>query len=152
MIRPYAEVIGDPIAHSRSPAMHGFWLAELGVDADYRAHRVSPDELEAYLRDRRRDPAWRGCNVTLPLKTLVADHLSALSPDARAIGPVMPYCSTISRETTPTPFVRAFKIGLPTMKLSISGMRERTRETAAAARSSHPAGMSSRRPPTRLNM
>ena len=88
MIRPYAEVIGDPIAHSRSPAMHGHWLHQLGIAADYRALRVSPDELELYLRDRRHDAAWRGCNVTLPLKTLVGEHLSALGPDARAIGAV----------------------------------------------------------------
>lgn len=88
MIRPYAEVVGDPIAHSRSPAMHGHWLAELGIAADYRAHRVSPDKLGSYLRERRHDTAWRGCNVTLPLKSLVIDHLSALGPDARAIGAV----------------------------------------------------------------
>lgn len=88
MTRPYAEVIGDPIGHSLSPRMHGFWLNELGIDADYWTHRVAPDDLDAYLRDRRRDPAWRGCNVTLPLKSLVIPHLTALGPDARAIGAV----------------------------------------------------------------
>lgn len=88
MTRPYAEVIGDPIAHSKSPRMHGFWLDRLGVDADYRAHRVPPEELETYLRQRRHEPAWRGCNVTLPLKSLVIEHLSALGPDARGVGAV----------------------------------------------------------------
>ena len=86
--KPFAEVIGDPIAHSRSPSMHGFWLDQLGIDADYRAHRVAPDDLESYLRQRRRDPAWRGCNVTIPLKSLVIEHLTALGPDARSIGAV----------------------------------------------------------------
>ena len=33
MIRPYAEVIGDPIAHSKSPLIHKFWLENLGWDA-----------------------------------------------------------------------------------------------------------------------
>ena len=33
----YAEVIGDPIAHSKSPAIHGFWLNALGIEAAYRA-------------------------------------------------------------------------------------------------------------------
>lgn len=84
----YAEVIGDPIAHSKSPPMHGFWLNQLDIDAEYRAHRVAPDELEPYLRLRRTDPAWRGCNVTAPLKTLVAPHLTTIGPDARAIGAV----------------------------------------------------------------
>lgn len=88
MTRPYAEIIGDPIDHSKSPAMHGFWLRQLGIDADYRKRRLGPEQFEAYLRERRRDPAWRGCNVTAPLKTLVARHLDSLSPDARGIGAV----------------------------------------------------------------
>ena len=32
MSRPYAEVIGDPIAQSKSPAIHGFWLEKLGIE------------------------------------------------------------------------------------------------------------------------
>ena len=68
--------------------MHGFWLAQLGIDAEYRARRVPPHDLEAYFRRRRHDSAWRGCNVTIPLKTLVLPHLTALGPDARAIGAV----------------------------------------------------------------
>jgi shikimate dehydrogenase len=35
--RPYAEVIGDPIAQSKSPAIHNYWLGKLGLDAEYRA-------------------------------------------------------------------------------------------------------------------
>ena len=66
--RPYAEVIGDPIEHSRSPIIHGFWLERLGIAADYRATQVRRDELQGYLAARKRDPAWRGCNVTMPLK------------------------------------------------------------------------------------
>ena len=37
----YAEVIGDPIGHSKSPLIHEFWLAKLGIDGDYRATRVT---------------------------------------------------------------------------------------------------------------
>lgn len=84
----YAEVIGDPIAHSKSPAMHCFWLAEIGIDADYRAHRVGADELPSYLRARRGDPYWRGCNVTAPLKQAIIPYLTTTGPDARAIGAV----------------------------------------------------------------
>ena len=85
---PYAEVIGDPIAHSKSPAMHRFWLSQLGIDADYRAVRVPAGESGSYLAQRRTDPDWRGCNVTAPLKVEVMEHLSALGPDARSIGAV----------------------------------------------------------------
>jgi shikimate dehydrogenase len=68
---PYAEVIGDPIAQSKSPLIHKYWLEQLGMEGDYRATRVSADELPAFLAKRRVDPDWRGCNVTMPHKEAV---------------------------------------------------------------------------------
>lgn len=73
MTKPYAEVIGDPIAHSKSPLIHRFWLETLGIDADYRATHVTPDDLPRFIAERRDDPDWRGCNVTLPHKLAVMD-------------------------------------------------------------------------------
>lgn len=64
----YAEVIGDPIDHSLSPAIHAFWIETLGLDARYGRRQVSRAQLRAYLADKRADPAWRGSNVTMPLK------------------------------------------------------------------------------------
>lgn len=64
----YAEVIGDPIAHSQSPLIHGFWLKALKIDADYRRTLVTRADFPDYLATRRADPNWRGCNVTMPLK------------------------------------------------------------------------------------
>ena len=76
---PYAELIGDPVAHSKSPLFHKFWLGKLGLEGDYRATRVTAGELPSYLEARRADPDWRGCNVTMPLKRrilpLVDRHL-----------------------------------------------------------------------------
>lgn len=74
--RPYAEVIGDPISHSKSPVIHQFWLEKLGIDADYLAAHVKPDDLADYIARRCDDPHWRGCNVTLPHKITVMDHVS----------------------------------------------------------------------------
>ena len=37
MSTPYAQVIGDPIAQSKSPAIHNFWLTKLGREPSYRA-------------------------------------------------------------------------------------------------------------------
>ena len=71
--RPYAEVIGDPIAQSKSPLIHGFWLDALGIAADYRKHHVTADGLPGYVAARRDDPAWRGCNVTVPHKIAALD-------------------------------------------------------------------------------
>ncbi|MBB5684087.1 shikimate dehydrogenase family protein [Sphingobium boeckii] len=70
---PYAEVIGDPIAHSKSPLIHGFWLKKLGIDAAFRTAHVKNEELAAYFESRKADPLWRGCNVTVPHKLAVMD-------------------------------------------------------------------------------
>jgi shikimate dehydrogenase len=79
---PYAEVIGDPIAHSKSPLIHKFWLEKLGIEGDYRATRVTADELPAYLGSRRADPDWRGCNVAAPHKVSALPLVDGLFPAA----------------------------------------------------------------------
>ncbi|MCB2059244.1 MAG: shikimate dehydrogenase [Novosphingobium sp.] len=88
MNRPYAEVIGDPIAHSKSPLIHNFWLERLGIDAEYRACRVAPGELAGYFQSRRDDSSWRGCNVTIPHKEAVARLVDELDPRASSVGAV----------------------------------------------------------------
>jgi shikimate dehydrogenase len=87
-VKPYAEVIGDPIVQSKSPAIHNHWLDWLGVDAEYRACQVRSEGLAGYLCDRRADPVWRGCNVTMPHKQAVMAHLDRLDPLAERIGAV----------------------------------------------------------------
>ena len=84
----YAEVIGDPIRQSKSPVIHGFWIERLGLDADYRAAHVTGDGLAAYLQERRADPEWRGCNVTMPHKQAIMPLLDRLEPLARRVGAV----------------------------------------------------------------
>jgi shikimate dehydrogenase len=74
-MKSYAEVIGDPIGHTKSPAIHGFWLDALDIDADYRATHVAPQDLAAYFASRRADPDWRGCNITIPHKQAALDHV-----------------------------------------------------------------------------
>lgn len=94
MNRIYAEVIGDPIVQSKSPAIHGLWLSRLGLDAAYRAAHVTPEGLQEYLQSRRADRDWRGCNVTMPHKQAVIPLLDRLDPLAAKIGAV----NTIVRE------------------------------------------------------
>lgn len=88
MSRPYAEVIGDPIAQSKSPAIHNFWLGKLGIDAEYRACHIRSEELAEYLAVRRADPDWRGCNVTMPHKQAVMPLLGRTDPASGSIGAV----------------------------------------------------------------
>jgi shikimate dehydrogenase len=88
MSRPYAEVIGDPIANSKSPLIHKFWLQKLGIDADYRICHIRSSELADYFVDRRQDPDWRGCNVTIPHKEAVVNHIDCLWPGTLKIGAI----------------------------------------------------------------
>lgn len=83
-----AEVIGDPIAHSKSPRIHGFWLDALGLDGAYTATHVTADGLAAFFADRRADPEWRGCNVTIPHKLVVLDHIADPGDVRNSIGAV----------------------------------------------------------------
>jgi shikimate dehydrogenase len=66
--RQYAEIIGDPVAQSLSPIIYSFWLEQLGIDAAYGRKQVTRAELKLYLEAARQNSAWRGCNVTMPLK------------------------------------------------------------------------------------
>jgi shikimate dehydrogenase len=84
----YAEVIGDPIAQTKSPLIHRHWLQQLGLKGDYRAARVQPEDLSDFLAARREDPLWRGCNVTIPHKQAVMKLLDRIEPGAQSIGAV----------------------------------------------------------------
>lgn len=88
MSLPYAEVIGDPIAHSKSPVIHRFWLEKLGIEGDYRTCHVRADALETHFRMRREDADWHGCNVTVPHKQAVIPFLDEVTPLAQEVGAV----------------------------------------------------------------
>ncbi len=90
----HAEVIGDPIAQSKSPAIHGHWIERLGIDAAYDCQHVKAAELADYLASRAADAHWAGCNVTMPHKLAVMPLLDRLDPLAKRIGAV----NTIVRE------------------------------------------------------
>jgi shikimate dehydrogenase len=84
----YAEVIGDPIAQSKSPVIHKHWLDRLVIEGDYVRTRVAANELATILHGRRSDAEWRGCNVTIPHKEAIIHLLDRLDPGALAIGAV----------------------------------------------------------------
>jgi shikimate dehydrogenase len=84
----YAEVIGDPIAHSKSPVIHRFWLNALGIDADYRATHVSAEGLGDYFAARRADSDWLGCNITVPHKQAALDFIEDRGDVRSSIGAI----------------------------------------------------------------
>ena len=84
----YAEVIGDPIRQSKSPAIHGFWIEKLGLAAEYRAKHVESAALEDFIAERRGDADWRGCNITMPHKQAIMPLMDRLEPLAKRVGAV----------------------------------------------------------------
>lgn len=84
----YAEVIGDPISQSKSPLIHGFWLASLGIEAEYRKTSVASGALATFFANRAADPDWRGCNVTVPHKIAALDHIEDRGDVRSSIGAI----------------------------------------------------------------
>lgn len=80
-------VIGSPIAHSLSPAMHSAALKALKIDAVYSAFEVPPGRLRPILRALVL-AGVEGLNVTVPLKERVIALIDGLDPAAKAIGAV----------------------------------------------------------------
>lgn len=84
---PVAGVIGWPIAQSRSPLIHRFWLRALAMDGDYGRFPVRPEHVGAAMRGLSA-LGLRGVNVTAPHKLAVMEHLDAIEPAAAALGAV----------------------------------------------------------------
>ncbi|MEE4201224.1 shikimate dehydrogenase [Erythrobacter sp.] len=85
---PLAHVIGDPIAQSKSPLIHSFWLRQMRLAGEYDRHLVEPGDLASYLTEWRNRPRWAGCNVTMPHKQAISPLLDGLDPLAQALGAV----------------------------------------------------------------
>ena len=83
---PLAQVIGDPIAQSKSPMIHSFWLEKLGISAEYTSQRVVEGGVREYLVAALSDSNWRGCNVTMPLKHEALSCADVVDPQTRRIG------------------------------------------------------------------
>lgn len=82
-----AGVIGWPVAHSRSPRLHGFWLEKYRVDGAYVPLAVSPENIENALRALPK-LGFAGANVTLPHKGAALAAADEIDPLARRIGAV----------------------------------------------------------------
>jgi shikimate dehydrogenase len=82
-----AFVIGHPIAHSRSPLIHGHWLKQYGIEGSYEAIDVEPAALGAFF-ERLKAGEFVGGNVTIPHKQAVFSLVDALDPLAEEIGAV----------------------------------------------------------------
>jgi shikimate dehydrogenase len=77
-------VLGDPIAHSLSPALHRAGYAATGLDWEYEPVRVAEDELIGFLGGL--DARWRGLSLTMPLKRRALEVARTVTPWAARAG------------------------------------------------------------------
>jgi shikimate dehydrogenase len=82
-----AGLLGWPVAHSRSPVIHNYWLARYGIAGRYTLFPVPPEKLDDALRGLSA-LRMRGCNVTTPHKQAVMPLIDHVDPMARRIGAV----------------------------------------------------------------
>ncbi len=82
-----AGVMGWPVKHSLSPALHGHWLKRYGIDGSYEAWPVRPEDLPDAIC-RLRDEGCQGTNLTVPHKETAMALVDVVDETARRIGAV----------------------------------------------------------------
>lgn len=91
-----AAVLGHPISHSKSPALHRAAYAKLGLDIDYSAIDVTVERLPAFMAGLEAEDDWCGLSVTMPLKTAMVDEVD----EVRGSGAYLGVINTVAFETT----------------------------------------------------
>ncbi len=82
---PLAAVIGHPVAHSRSPALHNYWLKRYGIKGHYIPLDIAPLDLPRLLRTLP-ELGFVGCNVTIPHKEAILQIADVVTDRAALIG------------------------------------------------------------------
>lgn len=80
-----AAITGHPVSHSRSPLIHGYWLAKHGIEGEYGRVDVPPETAEHFY-EHFVDAGLIGANVTVPFKEIAARACDWLDDAARAMG------------------------------------------------------------------
>ncbi len=84
---PRACVMGYPVAQSRSPMIHGYWLRQLGIAGGYDKKEVTPEAFPDFLTHLA-DHGYVGGNITIPHKQAAYRLVDVRDPAAEAIGAV----------------------------------------------------------------
>ncbi|MGH8518583.1 MAG: shikimate dehydrogenase family protein, partial [Panacagrimonas sp.] len=82
-----AGVMGWPVMHSRSPALHNYWFRQHGLAGTYVPLAIEPDDLQAALRALA-PLGFSGCNLTIPHKQRALAIVDEVDPVARRIGAI----------------------------------------------------------------
>lgn len=112
-MKKWYAVIGDPIAQSKSPAMHDEWLAGANLDATYVPLHVKKEQLKEAVESLKM-LGCSGWNVTVPHKTTILPFLDAVDPMAEKMQAVntvkvMPDGTLHGFNTDGTGFVRSLE-------------------------------------------
>ncbi|MBE1513771.1 shikimate dehydrogenase family protein [Nesterenkonia halotolerans] len=81
-----AAVLGHPISHSQSPALHAAAYDHLGLDIEYRRIDVPLDAVDRFLHTEGAAPGWLGWSVTMPLKGAMAAAVEERSSRVQTLG------------------------------------------------------------------
>ena len=80
-------LIGYPVAHSLSPRIHAYWIAEHNIDSEYKLFTTPPNRLrQTMLHMRKKNVA--GVNITIPHKQNVIEYLDDVDDTTKKIGAV----------------------------------------------------------------
>lgn len=79
--------MGWPVAHSRSPRLHGYWLKQYGIDGSYVHLPVAPEDLPAALA-KLGGEGFAGVNLTVPHKEAALSLVDEVSEEAARIGAI----------------------------------------------------------------
>jgi shikimate dehydrogenase len=91
-----AAVLGHPISHSKSPALHRSAYAKLGLDIEYSAIDVTVERLPAFMAGLEDGDNWCGLSVTMPLKTAMVAQVD----EVRGAGADLGVINTVAFEAT----------------------------------------------------
>ncbi|MDP6344485.1 MAG: shikimate dehydrogenase [Alphaproteobacteria bacterium] len=121
-----AGVAGWPVAHSRSPRLHNYWLAEYGIDGAYLPLAIRPEDFAEAVRALPK-LGFRGCNVTMPHKEAALALVDEVDPAARRIGAVntivaSPDGGLWGGNTDAFGFMQALREGAPDLDLATGGV------------------------------
>lgn len=132
-----AGVMGWPVAHSRSPLVHGTWLKRHGIDGAYVPLAVAPEDLKDAVKGLKA-AGFRGFNVTVPHKQAVMALMDELDTTATRLGAVNTVVigekgRLIGRNTDGFGFIENLRAGRP--DLGFGGMTATVLGAGGAARS-----------------
>ena len=85
--RRRACLMGHPVAHSRSPMIHGYWLKTLGIEGAYELKDLTPEEFPAFVTHLEAN-GYVGGNITVPHKEAAYRLAAGHDPAAEAVGAV----------------------------------------------------------------